>query len=294
MLVTWKPAGARWSIGLLGAVLFVSLVALDATLIEGWREADAFGDYEMSLSASGRVHSPSFSLLPHEAEREGVLILHGVNPFQLQWSAEAIAKSAGVTVGGYSVIAPPVPADDDPASATTLHDGILDVALLAALGVERIVASYPIEADGLIPLDTSAESEDTLYLYEVDAARPLAYLAGPDATPALALDELSVVEGEATIEAMTPSKVVVAIWTPKAARLIVTQAWAPGWRAQVDGRPTEVVRVGDVVQGVEVPAGTHSVELVYRPIADFAGLAISSLTTLVLIAWALIRRHRQT
>jgi hypothetical protein len=289
MLAAWQPAGTRWSIGLLSAVLFVSLAALDATLIEGRREADAFRDYGMSLSASGRVYSPSFSVLPHEAEREGMLTLQGVNPFQFTWSAAAIGAAGGVTGDGYSITAPPLPAGDDPASATALRDAKPNVALLAGLGVEKVVGSHSVEADGLIALDTATESGDALHVYEVSEARPLSYLAGPDA-----LDELSFMEGEANIEAMTPNKVVIAVRAPDAGLLVVTQAWAPGWRARVDGRPTEVLRVSDVVQGVEVPAGAYTIVLVYRPIADFVGLAISSLTALALVAWALIRRYRQT
>jgi uncharacterized membrane protein YfhO len=80
---------------------------------------------------------------------------------------------------------------------------------------------------------------------------------------------------------------------PDPAVLVLPEAWAPGWRAWVDGQRAPVQAVGGVLVGVEVPAsGTHYVEVAYRPAADFAGMAISGATVLALIAgWALRRRR---
>ncbi len=47
--------------------------------------------------------------------------------------------------------------------------------------------------------------------------------------------------------------------------LVVSRPWDPGWRARVDGDPTNVVRANLAGLGVVSPAGQHEVELVYRP-----------------------------
>ena len=76
------------------------------------------------------------------------------------------------------------------------------------------------------------------------------------------------------------------------ALLVVSQAWAPGWTASVDGEPAEVVRADGVVQGVPVPAGAHRVELVHRAPGLRAGALVSGATLVVLVA--LSARSRTT
>jgi uncharacterized membrane protein YfhO len=159
------------------------------------------------------------------------------------------------------------------------------VGLLAALGVERVVASYPIDAAGLAALDVDTPHS----IYRIEEARPLAYFVETGTNPAMALDEMPPTNGRAEVTMLTPNRVVVTVESSGDALLILTQAWAPDWRARVDGRPTEVRRVGGVVQGVMVNAGATHVELVYRPVADFVGLAISGSTALLLAAWKLVR-----
>ena len=42
--------------------------------------------------------------------------------------------------------------------------------------------------------------------------------------------------------------------------LVLTDSWAPGWKAKVDGRDADVQRVDYLIRGVAVPAGRHTVE----------------------------------
>ena len=286
LLSLWPGAGVRWSLAALGVVLVVSLLALGTTLVEGRREADAFGPLPDPIGP-GRVYSPSFTVLPHQAEQGGLLTLHGVNPYQLAWSAEAIDAAAGVTGDGYSITAPRLPPDsEDP--ATALRDSHPNVGLLAALGVERVVTAYPIDAAGLTLLDVDTPP----FIYRVDDARLLAYLVEAGTNPTMALDAMPPANGHVEVTMLTPNKVVVKVEASGDALLVLTQAWAPGWRARVGGHAAEVRRVGGVVQGVMVNAGATHVELVYRPVADFVGLAISGGTALLLAAWKLVRWHK--
>src|SRR5207247_11003215 len=48
--------------------------------------------------------------------------------------------------------------------------------------------------------------------------------------------------------------------------LVVSDAWAPGWQARVDGRRVDVRRVDYLFRGVPVRAGRHTVEFAYRPL----------------------------
>jgi hypothetical protein len=59
------------------------------------------------------------------------------------------------------------------------------------------------------------------------------------------------------------------------ALLVLADSHDPGWRASVDGAPVELKRANLAFRGVVVPAGSHRVELVYRPRALLLGLAVS-------------------
>jgi uncharacterized membrane protein YfhO len=62
----------------------------------------------------------------------------------------------------------------------------------------------------------------------------------------------------------------------------------PGWRATVDGKAAALLRGNVAFQAVPLPAGTHRVELVYRPRSVIWGGLITTLA--VMVALALVRR----
>jgi hypothetical protein len=53
--------------------------------------------------------------------------------------------------------------------------------------------------------------------------------------------------------------------TNRPAVLVVADAWADGWQATVDGRPTPLFHANHAFRGVIVPAGRHQVALRYAP-----------------------------
>ena len=68
--------------------------------------------------------------------------------------------------------------------------------------------------------------------------------------------------------------------SPTAGILVLTDVFAPGWIAYVDGRPREVFRVDGLVRGVYLPAGKHLVVLCYAPRSLAVGLVLASVATL--------------
>jgi hypothetical protein len=73
--------------------------------------------------------------------------------------------------------------------------------------------------------------------------------------------------------------------------LVLADAYDPGWRASVDGAPRALLRANVAFRGVLVPEGRHLVELVYRPPAVLAGLAVSG-SALVIAATLLVASRR--
>jgi uncharacterized membrane protein YfhO len=65
-------------------------------------------------------------------------------------------------------------------------------------------------------------------------------------------------------------------------RVIVHRQIAPGWRVEVDGRAGRLIDVDGFFLGVDVPAGTRTVEFSYRPGWVAPSLAMSSIGILAL------------
>jgi len=58
--------------------------------------------------------------------------------------------------------------------------------------------------------------------------------------------------------------------------VVLLDSYAPGWRARMDGRPVALSRANLAFRAVEVPAGTHVIDYVYRPRWMIAGLCVSA------------------
>src|SRR5690606_1626429 len=63
--------------------------------------------------------------------------------------------------------------------------------------------------------------------------------------------------------------------------LVLSDQHYPGWHAEVDGEPAEIVRANVAFRAVCVPAGEHTVTFTYRPASFFAGTGISA------VGWAM-------
>jgi hypothetical protein len=87
----------------------------------------------------------------------------------------------------------------------------------------------------------------------------------------LTRDDETVVEVEASLAA--PGLVVLA------------DAYARGWRAQVDGEPAPILPTNHLFRGVPVPAGHHRIRFEYRPVAVLAGAVATLLGAAV---WGLL------
>ena len=77
----------------------------------------------------------------------------------------------------------------------------------------------------------------------------------------------------------------VQINTEQPAYLLLTDMAAPGWTAQIDGQPTEIVTANYAFRAVFVPPGQHEVKLHYAPPGWPIGLALSLLTWLLVGAF---------
>ncbi len=70
--------------------------------------------------------------------------------------------------------------------------------------------------------------------------------------------------------------------------LVLADAWAPGWIASVDGKPTPVLKADVAFRAVAVPAGARHVRFEYRPAVARYGLPMAAFGLFLAIAWMLL------
>jgi uncharacterized membrane protein YfhO len=93
------------------------------------------------------------------------------------------------------------------------------------------------------------------------------------------------------ITSFHPERVVVETQSAAPALLVLAEAWYPGWTATVDNAPAPCVPANAWMRAVEVPAGTHRVELRFRSRWLGPGALLALLTAGVL--GLLVRRERR-
>jgi hypothetical protein len=89
-----------------------------------------------------------------------------------------------------------------------------------------------------------------------------------------------------------PSRLTVRSQCRTASFLVLSEIAYPGWQATIDGEPASIVRSNYVLRGVVLPAGTHRIDFVYRPLSFRLGVAISGTTLFVFLLIFLAGRGR--
>lgn len=106
---------------------------------------------------------------------------------------------------------------------------------------------------------------------------------------------------EITLTSYAPDRLTYQASSTRGGLAVLSEVWFPwGWKAYIDGKETPVGRVNYLLRAVNIPAGNHSVELVFAPetvnsTVAVAKAAISLIYIWVLVAVALdfIRRRKQ-
>jgi hypothetical protein len=89
--------------------------------------------------------------------------------------------------------------------------------------------------------------------------------------------------GEAQILRYEPDRVELSATADRRALVVLSDVHFPGWHATVDGREVPIERVDYLLRGVPVDAGTHRIELTYRPASWRIGWIVSALAALGLL-----------
>lgn len=113
--------------------------------------------------------------------------------------------------------------------------------------------------------DTWAGSEDALNLMRDPAFRPeqtVIISGGDSAAPAEAPEALA---ADVTIEAYTPERIEISARTDAGGWLVLTDAYFPGWQAEINGQAAPVYRADVMFRTVRLPAGESRVVFTFTP-----------------------------
>jgi hypothetical protein len=100
-------------------------------------------------------------------------------------------------------------------------------------------------------------------------------VAGPVAEPPPphpAVDTAGTVE---VVRGTNPNALTVRFSSPAPAWLFLSEKYYPGWFATIDDTPVAIHRANVAFRAVQVPAGSHVLEMRYRPDSARIGLAIT-------------------
>ncbi len=88
-----------------------------------------------------------------------------------------------------------------------------------------------------------------------------------------------------------PAHLVLDATLPADGLIVLSEVAYPGWQVQLDGSPVPVLRANLTLRGIPVPAGTHRIDMVFRPWTVRLGLVLSAVTLLVALIRALYARR---
>jgi hypothetical protein len=88
-----------------------------------------------------------------------------------------------------------------------------------------------------------------------------------------------------------PSHLVLDASLPADGLLVLSEVYYPGWQVRLDGYPVPLLRTNLTLRGVLVPAGTHRIEMVFRPWTVPVGLVLSTLTLMATLICTLHLRR---
>jgi len=165
---------------------------------------------------------------------------------------------------------------------TQLADGRTYQTVLVDQGLPRarLVAGAVVKSD----------DEAVPYMLS-DAFDPLAEVVLSEPAP-IELDGGPVL-GQVTWEERTPNQMRLSVSSDRPALLVVADNWFPAWQATVDGEEAPVLRAYHTLRAVPVPAGEHTVEMVYRSSLVRRSLLLSVVMLVLLIGAAAFGIQRE-
>ena len=120
-----------------------------------------------------------------------------------------------------------------------------------------------------------------------------AILAPNPEAPTLASDAGSIDQsvGSCELESFEDARIAAHCQATRAGVAVFLEQFDAGWSASLDGRPAPVLRVNLAMRGVFLLPGTHEIVLSYEPPGWTIGIAVSTISLLLLVVFLAIRQR---
>ncbi len=103
--------------------------------------------------------------------------------------------------------------------------------------------------------------------------------------------------GSITVQEYSPDEITYSYENPGEGLAVFSEIYYPeGWEVYIDGEPADLIRVNYVLRALQVPAGSHTIHMEFRPAAYYVGdtiILVSSIVMLVIFAGGLYMGWRQ-
>lgn len=96
--------------------------------------------------------------------------------------------------------------------------------------------------------------------------------------------------GKVELASGNPQELVFAVEAESGGYFVLSDAWFPEWRADVDGEEVEILRANAAYRAVRVEAGRHEVRFRYEPRSFRVGVAVSLGAIVLLLLGCMIER----
>jgi len=245
---------------------------------------------EASLGQEGRLAHRSGDQLEGDVpligmcQAAGLDSINGYEPMMLRRFVDIMNAAAGTTVDREMVVL-----------AAVRQHPLIDMLAARVWIWPRGVRDYPDAMPRSWVVNNAVVIEDPKERLHALAAEPwdprktVILESLPNDPPPVTTEKPA---GRATVVSRAPGDYEIRAENDAPAYLVLSEAYYPGWEAEVDGRPTEVLPANHLIQAIRLPAGKHEVRIRYHSRFLALGVAVAALAALV-PGGLLVRRHRR-
>lgn len=233
-----------------------------------------------TVVGTGRVYGVERNMRQVVATELGVKLADGWDPLLIEPYVTFMQRAGGYTFKGYQLSVPPFEVYDP--GYTTSAEAQPNAALLGLVNVEVVLSRTSLTDPNLVQL--TQLDDVTIYRNRVNAGP--AYLVAPTpqgATPSIG--DMHRLPAKVVVHEQQAERLKVSVTSATEGLLVIGAPAFPGWIAQLDGLPADVITIDGVLPAVHVGPGTHEIIYKYAPSSVYRGVVLSLSGLVIALGW---------
>ncbi|MHB8134700.1 MAG: YfhO family protein [Anaerolineaceae bacterium] len=254
-IVITKEIPNNLSSGFIIVILVADILVVNNTILSSYSIPQSSQIVQWVENQPGlfRTFSPSYSLpMPNYLQQA-----NGVNPMHLDSYANFVKQASNYSTGKYSVSLPDIYIDKNTPKEIVESAKYPDTELLGKLNVKFIASSFKLHSENLsIMFEANGQ-----YLYENLSFKERSWYDG----------------GTTQITKWSPNEIVLTS-KGESGTIFLSEIQYPGWKAWVDGIPTQITVAEKILRSVNIGEGKHNIVFKFIPTSFVIGFIISIIT----------------